>query len=99
MKPRNGQIFVGHTAGDSRARYNDCSFANTRDKVWKDYQKNAEENDNFPLESFKIEEEELVKLSSSENPTDRDYANAITKARKILDKLMRKEEKWIYTKY
>lgn len=93
MKPRNGQIFAGHAAGDSRAGYNNCSFANTRDKVWKDYQKNVEGEDNFPLESFKFEEEELVKLSSSEYPADRDYANAITKARKILDKLMREEKK------
>jgi beta-N-acetylglucosaminidase len=93
MKPRNGQIFVGHSAGDSRARYNDCSYPNARDKVWKDYKKNVEGSDNFPLESFEIEEEELAKLSSSEYPADRDYANAITKARKILDKLMRKEKK------
>jgi hypothetical protein len=93
MKPGNGHIFAGHSAGNSRAQYNNCSFANARDKVWKDYQKSVEENDNFPLESFKIEEEELVKLSSSKYPADRDYANAITKARKILDKLMRKEKK------
>lgn len=93
MNPRNGQIFADHSAGDSRARYNDCSFANTRDKIWKDYQKNVEGNDNFPLESFEVGEEELVKLSYSEDSTKRDYANAITKARKILDKLMWNKKK------
>ena len=93
MKPGNGHIFAGHSAGNSRAQYNNCSFATARDKVWKDYKRSVEGNGSFPVESFEIEEGEFAKLSSSKYPADRDYANAITKARKILDKLTRKGKK------